>query len=64
MGDARFLLFGRWNLASTLLYRGRREDREEARCLLTEALNEARRLRLPEVQQIEQLLDQAGLGGR
>jgi hypothetical protein len=61
LGDARFLLFGRWNLASTLLRRGREQDREEARGLLVVALDEARRLKLPEALQIEQLLEQARL---
>jgi tetratricopeptide (TPR) repeat protein len=59
LGDARFLLFGRWNLASTLLRRGREQDREEARGLLIMALDEARRLKLPEALQIERLLEQA-----
>jgi hypothetical protein len=61
LGDARYLLFGRWNLASTLLRRGREEDREEARGLLIMALDEARRLKLklPAAEQIEQLVEQA-----
>jgi tetratricopeptide (TPR) repeat protein len=62
LGDVRYLLFGRWNLASTLLRRGRQEDRKEAHDLLTKALDEARRLKLPEAQLIEQLLDQAEIG--
>jgi hypothetical protein len=59
LGNVRYLLFGRWNLASTLLRRGREQDREEARGLLLMALDEARRLKLPEALQIEQLLEQA-----
>ncbi len=62
LGDVRFLLFARWNLASTLLSRGRGGDREEARGLLIMALEEARRLQLPEAGQIEQLLKQVGAG--
>jgi hypothetical protein len=60
LGDARYLLFGRWNLAFTLLRRGGEKDRDEARNLLRMALDEARRLQLSEVPQIERLLDQSG----
>jgi tetratricopeptide (TPR) repeat protein len=59
LGNVRYLLFGRWNLASTLLRRGREQDREEARGLLIMALDEARRLKLPEALEIERLLEQA-----
>jgi tetratricopeptide (TPR) repeat protein len=59
LGDARFLLFGRWNLAGTLLLRGGEQDREEARALLIMAVDEARRLQLPEALQIERLLEHA-----
>ena len=34
LGNVRYLLFGRWNLAATLLHRGRQEDREEDRAFL------------------------------
>jgi hypothetical protein len=59
----RALLVGRTNLAITLLTRGGDSDRDEARRLLRLALDEARRLQLPETQQIEQLLERAGLAG-
>jgi tetratricopeptide (TPR) repeat protein len=59
LGNVRYLLFGRWNLASTLLRRGREQDREEARGLLIMALDEARRLKLPEALRIERLLELA-----
>ena len=58
LGDVRALLVGRANLAIALLTRGRAEDRDEARRLLHLALelDEARRLKLPEAQNIEQIL--------
>jgi tetratricopeptide (TPR) repeat protein len=62
LGDVRELLVGRANLAITLLTRGRAEDRDEARRLLHLALDEARRLKLPEAQQIQDFLEQLGLG--
>ena len=62
LGDVRELLVGRANLAITLLTRGRAEDRDEARRLLHLALAEARRLKLPEAQQIQDFLEQQGLG--
>ena len=40
-----------------------RHDRSEARNLLNLALEDARRLNLPEAQQIEQIITQAGLSG-
>jgi hypothetical protein len=61
LGDV--LLVGRANLAVNLLTRGGEGDREEARRLLRLALDEARRLKLPEAEQIEALIEQAGLGG-
>ena len=48
--------------AITRLLRDRNDDRDEARQLLRLALEEARRLELPEAQQIEQIINQAGLG--
>jgi esterase/lipase superfamily enzyme len=45
-----------------LLQRGGDGDREEAARLLQLALADAQRLRLPEAQQIEQIIGQAGLG--
>ena len=62
LGDMRSLLAGRANLAMTLLTRGHADDRDEARRLLHLALNEARRLKLPEAQQIEEIIEQAGFG--
>jgi len=59
----RSLLVGRANLAIALLTRGRPEDSDEGGRLLQLALEAARRLILPEAQQIEQLVEQAGLGG-
>jgi hypothetical protein len=63
LGDVRSLLVGRANLAMTLLSRGREDDRNEADRLLRLALDEARKLKLPEAQQIEQIIAQAGLDG-
>jgi esterase/lipase superfamily enzyme len=62
LGDVRELLVGRANLAITLLQRAEDGDRDDARDLLSLALDEARRLSLPEAQQIEQIVEQAGLG--
>ena len=59
LGDMHALLRGRWGLAAALLKRGGEGDRDEARRLLHLALDEARRLKLPEAERIEQLLDQA-----
>jgi tetratricopeptide (TPR) repeat protein len=61
LGDARSLLVGRANLAILHLTRNREGDRQEANRLLRLALAEARRLRLPEEQQIQQILESAGL---
>ena len=47
----------------TRLRRQAEGDREEARRLLLVALDAARRLKLPEAQQIERIIEQAGLGG-
>ena len=57
----RDLVIGRGNLAITLLTRNTAGDREEARDLLCLALADARRMQLPEVQQIEAILQQTGL---
>ncbi|MGB8842601.1 MAG: hypothetical protein WCC64_16190 [Aliidongia sp.] len=61
LGDARNLLVGRANLAILHLRRNREGDRQEANRLLSMALAEARRLRLPEEQQIQQIVEEAGL---
>jgi 3',5'-cyclic AMP phosphodiesterase CpdA len=61
LGDVRSLLVGRANLAIAYLQRGQRDDRRHANKLLCLALNDARRLRIPEAQVIEGILSQAGL---
>jgi tetratricopeptide (TPR) repeat protein len=61
LSDVLALLVGRANLAITYLRRGQEDDRGEARRLLCMALGDARRLRLPEAQQIERILADAGL---
>ena len=65
LGDVRALLICRANIAILLLMRvrqtGQRDDAATANTLLCAALGEARRLRLPEAAQIEQLLEQAGM---
>jgi hypothetical protein len=53
LSDLRELAVGRANFAVALWARGRARDRDEARQLLRLALDEARRLQLPELQQIE-----------
>src|SRR5271168_2430301 len=58
LGDVRELLVGRANLAITLLRRAKDGDRDEAHSLLRLALADARRLNLPEAQQIERFIDQ------
>ena len=60
LGDVHALLRGRWGLAAALLKRQDESDRREARLLLQLALDEARRLELPEAQRIERMLEQAG----
>jgi tetratricopeptide (TPR) repeat protein len=60
LGDVRLLLVGRAKLAILHLRRNREGDRQEANRLLRLALAEARRLRLPEEQQIQQILERAG----
>ena len=61
LGEVRLLLVGRANLALLLLTRNHDGDHEEARRLLCLALADARRLRIPEAQQIEAILAQLGL---
>ncbi len=60
LGDVRSLLVGRANLAVTLARRGRPADGPQIMGLLAAALADARRLRLPEVGQIEDLIRQHG----
>jgi esterase/lipase superfamily enzyme len=64
LGATRDLLVARTEQAITRLLRGHEGDRDEAHRLSHLALDEARRLELPEAQQIEQLIEQAGLGAR
>lgn len=61
LGDVRELLVGRAMVAQMLLIRNADNDRQEARRLLCLALADARRLRLPEAQQIEAILAHVGL---
>ncbi len=61
LGDVRGLLVGRTTLGQILLVRTANNDRPEARQLLCLALADARRLRLPEAQQIEAILAHVGL---
>ena len=56
LGDVRSLLVGRANLALLLLTRNQSSDRDEAQRLLCLALADARRMQLPEAQQIEAIL--------
>ena len=63
LSDVRSLLIGRASLAITFLRRGRDGDRGEASQLLRLALDEAQRLKLPEAQEIEQIIEQARLSG-
>jgi hypothetical protein len=60
LGDVRSLLVGRVNLAITLVRRGHPGDKPEIDRLLILALRDARRLRLPEAQQIAGLVRQLG----
>lgn len=61
LGDPRNLLIARSNLGITYLSRNHKGDRQKAHELLYMALQEARRLRLPEAQEIELFLKKAGL---
>jgi tetratricopeptide (TPR) repeat protein len=60
MGEVRSLVVGRANLAVFLLQRNAAGDREEAVGLLRLVLEDARRLRIPEAGQIEQILARVG----
>ena len=62
LGDVRSLLIARAKIAMALLRRRGDGDQDEARDLLNLALDDARRLGLPEAQQIEQIIEGAGLG--
>jgi hypothetical protein len=60
LGDVRSLLVGRANLAIGYLQRDEGDDRRQANELLCLALDAARKLRIPEVQVIEGILNQVG----
>jgi esterase/lipase superfamily enzyme len=62
LGAVRDLLVARIEQAITRLLRGSDDDRGEASRLLGLALHDAQRLELPEVRQIEQLIEQAERG--
>ena len=62
LGDVHSLLRGRSQLAGILMERATEGDREEAHRLLRLALDAARRLKLPEAQQIEAIIERAGRG--
>jgi tetratricopeptide (TPR) repeat protein len=61
LGDAHSLLRGRWQLAGILLERASEGDRDEAGRLLQLALDAARRLKLPEARQIQEIIGRTGL---
>ncbi|MCC6694811.1 MAG: tetratricopeptide repeat protein, partial [Candidatus Hydrogenedentes bacterium] len=56
LGDLVNLTMGRRELAVTLLQRGAPGDREEAKRLLLSALDDARRLKIPEAKRIGRIL--------
>ena len=62
-GDRSFQVL--WEEGDRVFYRGRRRgadgDRDEAGRLFGLALDDARRLNLPEMQQIEEIMRQAGI---
>jgi hypothetical protein len=62
LGDAHSLLRGRRQLGTILLERAGQADRKEAQRLLYLARDEARRMKLPEAQQIEEIMEESGLG--
>ncbi len=61
LGDVRGLLVCRAKIALNLLARGEAEDRAPANALLCRALVDAHRLRIPEIEQIEQILRRFGM---
>ena len=61
LGDVRSALIARANLALNLLQRAAPGDRDKARSLLCLALADARRLRIPEAGQIEDIIQQHNL---
>ncbi len=64
LGDVRGILVCRAKTALGLLARGRAEERAQANELLCLALTDARRLRIPEAQQIEEILRLVGMDCR
>ena len=63
LGATRDLVFDYWNLGFILVRRGGEGDREVAGKLLHLALDKARQMQIPEAKQIEEFIEQAGLGG-
>ncbi|TCT22726.1 hypothetical protein [Thiobaca trueperi] len=61
LGDVRELLVCRARIALNLLARGGAQDRIPANTLLCRALVDAHRLRIPEIEQIEQILRRFGM---
>jgi hypothetical protein len=61
LGEVRALLVGRANLAINLLQKGEPDDRGEVNLLLCLAFTDAQQLRLPEAEQIGQILEQLGM---
>jgi len=63
IGDVRNRLMCQAEIALNLLDKGGDGDRDRAESLLHLALTDARRLRIPEVRTIEEILDRHGMGG-
>ena len=61
LGDTHSLLVARANLAMNLWQKDAIQHRDEVQRLLCLALQAARRMRLPEAAQIEEILGQRGL---
>jgi len=61
LGEARMLVVDRGWLASHLMRRDEAGDRAEARQLLCLALSDARRMQIPQAEQIEAILEAHGL---
>ncbi|NUQ71608.1 MAG: hypothetical protein HUU17_12420 [Chthonomonadales bacterium] len=61
LGDVRALLVGRVYLAFILKQRGKPEDGPEIERLMRQALADARRLRIPEAEQIQGFMREMGI---
>jgi hypothetical protein len=61
LSDAQELMRGRCQLAGILFRRASEGDWDQARTLLQLARNDARQMALPEAQQIEEIMRQAGI---